>query len=138
MKQFMLFTHMPSNKQLNLRYLSKSANSTLKGLSGENFAISLYERARFQVIAHNVRMGRAQIDFIAVRQNCVHFVEVKYRKKLSGKHLELKRAQLVRIANAAHIYMQDYPSYNWQIDALLVDQNLNWQRIDNIQIPCIE
>ncbi len=102
-----------------------------KGKIGEEFAQSLYQKAGFDILETDLRIGRAQVDLVARRKDLICFVEVKYRRTMHEAHHAIKVAQLNRIARCADHYMQERPQ-NWQIDALLIDRNMNWQRIDNI------
>lgn len=102
-----------------------------KGQIGEEFAQSLYQKAGFDIIETDLRYGRSQIDFVAKRNDLICFVEVKYRRTIHEAHSSINAAQLGRIARCAHKYMQEKQSL-WQIDALLIDRNMKWERIDNI------
>lgn len=103
-----------------------------RGQAAERAAIRLYERAKFEILEIDYHHGHYQIDFIAKRDDVVHFVEVKYRKTLMDAHYALKPDQLSRIAISAREYMREMPGQCIQIDAMLFDHKMNWQRLDNI------
>ncbi len=105
----------------------------LKGTAAEELAVQLHHKARFEILARNYRVGAHEIDIIAKRGNIVHFVEVKYRKTIQDANRALSQKQFQRIAQAALKFMEGRTEF-MQFDALLVDQKLQWERIDNIMI----
>lgn len=102
-----------------------------KGKIGESFAQSLYKKAGFEILETDLRLGHTQVDLVAMRNELICFVEVKYRRTMHEAHSAINAAQLSRIARSADHYMQER-TQNWQIDAFLIDRNMSWERIDNI------
>ncbi len=49
------------------------------GLEGETLAVEYLEQRGFQILERNWRSGHKEIDIIAAKGDCVHFVEVKTR-----------------------------------------------------------
>ena len=86
------------------------------GLLGETLAAELLQQKGFQIICHNYRKGRAEIDLIAASKDLLLFVEVKTRR---GKNsfgypedaVDTKKA--ARIILAADFYVE---KINWNGD----------------------
>jgi len=53
--------------------------STATGRQAEQAASEELERRGYEVIARNWRTRVCEIDLVARKDNCMHFVEVKYR-----------------------------------------------------------
>ena len=51
-----------------------------KGIAGERRACDYLVTEGYTVLAQNFRAGRGEIDIIASKDNCICFIEVKYRK----------------------------------------------------------
>ena len=112
----------------------KITPAQINGAAGEAFAIDLYRKAKFEILEIDYRHGRSQVDFVAKRGNCVHFVEVKFRQTLDPLRRPVSQAQLQRIARVAEAYMINRENALWQIDIICVDRHFRWQRIDNISV----
>ena len=50
------------------------------GDKGEERAVTYLISNQFQIIEKNYRYKRAEVDIIAQKDNCLHFIEVKTRK----------------------------------------------------------
>ncbi len=105
----------------------------LLGRSAEAMAAQLYTKSGFEILEQNYRFGACEVDLIALRGGIVHFVEVKYRKTLMDAHRALGDAQFKRISKAAEHFMSSRGEL-MQIDAILLDHKLQWERIPNIMI----
>ena len=55
-------------------------SSTEIGRKAESAARAYLEMRGFRILEQNWRRPRCEIDIIAIRQNVIHFVEVKYRR----------------------------------------------------------
>ena len=51
-----------------------------KGIAGEHKACIFLETLGYQIIQRNYRAGKGEIDIVAQTEDCLCFVEVKYRK----------------------------------------------------------
>ncbi len=49
------------------------------GADGEQLAQNWLENEDFRIIARNWRSGRYELDIVATRNDCIHFIEVKTR-----------------------------------------------------------
>lgn len=114
--------------------IAHSTKTRHKGQLAESYAAEIYKSEGFTIIERNFRVHRAEVDLIARKGNCLYFVEVKYRQNLSLAYHALKASQLQRISRAAEHFIADDPHLSYQVDALLIDKNLNSERIDNIML----
>jgi putative endonuclease len=78
------------------------------GLLGEKLAADFLRRKGYRILERNVRVGRGEIDLIALDGETLVFVEVKTRKGLGFGHpseaiTHRKRRQLSKLAL---LYMQ--------------------------------
>lgn len=78
------------------------------GKKGEESACAYLLRHGFTILERNWRAGHAEIDIIAVRNGCLHFIEVKTRTGTSRKLLlnSLGREKLDAVQKAAIVYME--------------------------------
>lgn len=60
----------------------KETEHILKGRDGEALARNYLIKKDFTILEQNWRSGRNEIDIIALRENLLHFVEVKTRHSL--------------------------------------------------------
>jgi putative endonuclease len=83
------------------------------GIMAENKAIHYLAEQGYQLLSRNLRYGRAEIDLIVKKANCLVFVEVKFRKNAAFGFPEqmLSPQQEARIKDAAESYMIEN---NWQ------------------------
>lgn len=100
----------------------------------EELAAALYRMARFEILGQRHRISGVEIDLIARRGDCVHFVEIKYRQTIIEASRALTARQAGRIAQAAQLYVISEALRCIQIDLILFDRQLNWQRIDNMDV----
>ena len=80
-----------------------------KGKKGENIASKYLIDRGWDILETNWRKGKYEIDIIAVDEEFILFIEVKFRN--SGEFGEapdfVSKAQQKRIMNAAHDYIID-------------------------------
>jgi len=53
-----------------------------KGDVGESLAVEYLKNSGYEIIETNLKNKMAEVDIIAKKGDCFHFVEVKYRKSL--------------------------------------------------------
>ncbi len=104
------------------------------GLWGEQVAREYLIARGYAVAGENTRYGGVEIDFIAMRDDIICFVEVKTRRTDYVDPLEAvdrrKRARLVRAADA---YMRDFAiPLQPQFDIILVIGTPEKYRIEHI------
>jgi len=78
-----------------------------KGIAGENRARIYLENLGYQILERNYRAGRGEIDIIATFDNCICFVEVKYRKnnKFGYPEVFVTEKKLSKIQETAEEYV---------------------------------
>lgn len=85
----------------------KNMKNIRKGAAGEIFAASLLRNEGYRILARNYRTKFGEIDIIAEKNGCIHFVEVKTRAKnpnFSPIHA-INNEKRRHIRNAAKIYL---------------------------------
>jgi putative endonuclease len=110
---------------------------------GEDAAKKLYEESGFKILVRNFYnprgKKRGEIDFIAVKNNHLHFVEVKTRtNKRFGEIIEaisvLKKARIVLTAKFFLMNFKHFSNYNLHIDVASVEVNLFDKTVKKIRI----
>ena len=78
------------------------------GADKEQLAADYLTRFGYRILARNLRTHFGEIDLIAMDQDYLVFIEVKYRKNARAQHpaaaVDLKKQR--RICQSAAIYMQ--------------------------------
>lgn len=95
----------------------------LRGVAGEDAAVRYLEGIGFHVQHRNWRTSFYELDIIAVRDNAIHFIEVKTRHSLKYGHPEehVSRKKLDNIKKAAAYYLSINPYWKRiQFDILSV------------------
>ena len=93
------------------------------GKLGEILALSWLKKNGYEVVEHNWRYGRFEIDVVAVKKGVLHFVEVKSRYESPFGHPEdgVTRKKFNRLKIAAQGYMNKQPGHRWiQYDILAI------------------
>lgn len=88
-------------------------NSTETGRKAEAAARVYLEMRRYQIVEHNWRRPRCEIDIIAKKDNIIYFVEVKYRfNDNQGGGLEaITKTKLKQMQYAAKTWVEEH---KWQ------------------------
>lgn len=78
-----------------------------KGIAGEKKACAFLEQQGYQIIEKNLRIGKGEIDLIALYDNCLCFIEVKYRKHNRYGYPEefVTQKKLLKIQETAEAYI---------------------------------
>lgn len=86
--------------------------SAATGRRGEETAALWLRREGYDICARNWRSGRYELDIIARKQNCLHFVEVKTRRAdgLTPPEQALTPAKCRALVRAAALYMAEHES----------------------------
>ena len=108
------------------------------GKYGENLAKDFLIKKGFKILEMNYRYSRiAEIDIIALKDNVLHFVEVKTRtQQIFGTPLEaINQNKLKQIYTCAKYYLQNSKKhYNKiQIDAIGIYLDCNDNKIEFIE-----
>lgn len=107
--------------------------SRAKGDIAEETAVSFLVEEGYSIIDKNVYIGKKEIDIIALKDEVLHFVEVK-----SGERFEpvynITRSKLQNLSYAISLYMGSRCFENdFMLDALIV-KNGQIEHIQNITI----
>ncbi|MFT4023023.1 MAG: YraN family protein [Flavihumibacter sp.] len=96
------------------------------GTKGELLAVQWLQQNGFTVLAQNWKAGRKEIDIIACRGNCLHFIEVKTRSSSAfgfGEE-QVNRRKMKHIREAAQVYLEAHPQWQRiQFDAIAIEWN---------------
>ncbi len=95
----------------------------LRGLAGENMAEKYLQSSGYHIQHRNWRTSFYEIDIIAVKENTIHFVEVKTRHSLRYGHPEeqVTRKKFRNLQKAAEHFLHLYPYWkNIQFDILSI------------------
>lgn len=83
------------------------------GRNGEDLACDWLLEKGFSLLARNWKSGRREIDIIAMRQDTLHFIEVKTRRAdvFGMPEAQVKRKKLMHIQAAATDYLEQHPQW---------------------------
>lgn len=86
------------------------------------------ESQGYRILHRNWRYAYHEIDIIAEKDRCLHFVEVKARRETVLGHPEdsVTRKKFRHLQRAADEYLQQYPGHAWiQYDILAITLKKN-------------
>ncbi|MEN9497255.1 MAG: hypothetical protein RL750_154 [Bacteroidota bacterium] len=85
------------------------------GRWGESLAADWLEASGFRILHQNWRMGKLEIDLIAVKGKYLHIIEVKTRNgNLYGWPEESVSVKKFRhLQAAAGVFLRSHPQYKW-------------------------
>jgi putative endonuclease len=95
-------------------------------LYAESIATKLLTDKGFKILSQRYRTQAGEIDIVAENGGRLSFVEVKARRSLDEAAWSITPRQQRRIANAAGLWLQEYPDYlqhDMTFDAVLVAPN---------------
>ncbi len=87
--------------------MENSMHNKNMGRWGENLATDFLINEGFQILERNYKRKGGEIDVIAVKDDTIHFIEVKTRSSAKYGHpLEaISRRKLEHMSRAAQLYM---------------------------------
>jgi len=90
-------------------------STTTVGHQAEQAAAEFLQRNGYEILEKNWRTRWCEIDIVARKGSCVHFVEVKFRSQdLQGSGLEyITKAKLKQMGRAADFWLTEH---NWSGD----------------------
>jgi putative endonuclease len=101
--------------------------SKLIGDKGEDRAIDALFEEGYEIVGRNYHCRRGEIDIIAMKDDYICFVEVKYRNPRGyGSAADaITRAKMGRILMTARNYLleTEQPEADYRVDAVLIDGN---------------
>ena len=108
-------------------------NSKIKGNLAEQKACEFLEKNSYKIIKRNFYFKGGEIDIIAIKDDIIHFIEVK-----SGNSFEpvynITPTKLNRIIKGAYIYLkQNRLNLPFCIDAIIV-KNDSIEYIENLTL----
>lgn len=107
-------------------------NTTAVGQAAEAAVVDKLLAAGYQIIARNARTRFYEIDIIAIKASCVHFVEVKYRRAdYAGDGVAaITPARLSKLARAAQAWVGEnsqYDGFDLSLDVASVSGSGNYK-----------
>jgi len=85
--------------------------STRKGKAGEERACRYLRRCGYTIVDRNARMGRGEIDIVALDGVILVFVEVKVRDRVEAGLLALTPEKCRRLNSAASAWLGAHPRF---------------------------
>lgn len=96
----------------------------IRGAIGEQAAVDYLRQNGFMIVERNYRIGRSEVDIIALRYDELHFVEVKTRKynSLTAPEEAITGQKMRAMRRAASAYMaQRYSSLEPKFSLIAID-----------------
>lgn len=105
-----------------------------KGNLAEEKGCEYLRNLGLRIIDRNVYNRFGEIDIIAIRNNVLHFVEVKSAQSYAQAVYNISPAKLQKLTRTIHFYLQQKRlTCDYCIDALIVsDEGMEW--IENITL----
>ncbi len=100
----------------------------LRGVAGEDAAVRYLQDTGFHVQHRNWRTSFYELDIIAVKDNIIHFIEVKTRRSLRFGYPEesVTKKKMESLMNGAEVFLLLYPQWKRiQYDILSVNLRKN-------------
>ena len=95
------------------------------GKTGEDLAAAYLEERGYQLLHRNWRHSHYEIDIIALKENTLHFIEVKMRssKQYGFPEEAVTKKKFQSLLNAADEFLHQHPQYRHvQYDILAINQ----------------
>ncbi len=89
------------------------ANHNTTGSTGETMAATHLSGNGFTILHQNWRHSHWEVDLIAVKENVLHFIEVKTRRTKKFGHPEeaVSKKKIQNLINAAEEYLYQNPQW---------------------------
>jgi putative endonuclease len=83
------------------------------GKKGEDMAVNYLLQRNFAILHRNWRWSRYEIDVIAVKDQVIHFIEVKTRRSLAFGYPEeaVSKKKIERMQMSARQFQLQYPQW---------------------------
>lgn len=116
-------------------------NKRLLGFEFEEKAVEYLKENNYTIIEQNYYSSYGEIDIIALKDDCVCAVEVKYRNNPKVSIFEsIPQSKINKIVKTLLFYIQQHieyqKDYNLRVDALLIENNngkITNTLVENIQ-----
>lgn len=93
------------------------------GQQGEDLAEIWLKNKDYDIIERNWRSGRNEVDLIAIKKNCLHFIEVKTRTgfQVATPEQKVNGGKMKHLKEAAMKYLEQHPQWKMiQFDVLSI------------------
>ena len=93
------------------------------GKMGEALAANWLTQEGFAIVCRNWRIGKLEIDVIAVKEDFIHFIEVKTRsnRNCGEPELSVHRKKFICLQKAAQAFLTIHKKYKWvQYDVIAI------------------
>ena len=128
---------MPATDKLNL----DMAKHNHTGKTGESLGAAYLQNNGYLVLEKNWRHRRWEVDIIAVKNNTLHFIEIKTRrtKKFGLPEEKVGRKKIENLINAAEQYLYLHPQWKRiQFDILSIlmaaGENVSYFFIEDVYL----
>lgn len=111
----------------------------LFGKESEKVALSYLKRQKFKIIQTNYHTKYGEIDIIAIKNNILHFIEVKSSKSYEPQYY-LTPSKYTKIIKSIEVFLLKNDIYNdvdYMVDLLCIrqkDEDFEYDFIENISI----
>lgn len=105
------------------------------GKLGEDIAANYLLNNGFKILERGYRFKHGEVDLIAYKKKCIHFVEVKTRTSdyLGSPVLQVNRAkQKLIIQSAQHYVSQFVNEYEVSFDVIGIVKNSKTEQIEHV------
>ena len=89
------------------------AHHNQTGTAGEAMAVKYFTDNGFTLLHQNWRHSHWEVDIIAVKENVLHFIEVKTRRTKKFGHPEeaVSKKKIQNLINASEEFLYQYPKW---------------------------
>ncbi|MDX8387096.1 MAG: YraN family protein [Ghiorsea sp.] len=97
--------------------------STKKGKEAENAACRYLKRHGYTVLDRNKRLGRGELDIVAIQAETLAFIEVKAQKDRESSLASMHTDKCERFISAANTWLglhDQYAQYQCRFDLIIV------------------
>lgn len=95
-----------------------------KGNAGEDLAAKHYESLWYTLLARNYTFPDGELDIVAVKWNCLTFIEVKVIDYIDDTFDYVTPRKLSFLKRAIRQYINDHPSsHDISLDVVFVQEN---------------
>lgn len=96
--------------------------NVISGRKGEDIAVKILQKKGFKVLERNLRNIGGEVDIIAVKNECLYFVEVKARKddRYGVPEQAVNQNKIKRIQNAGLFYRMQHDNLPEKMQILVI------------------
>ena len=109
------------------------------GRYGEALAVDYFEKKGFEILHKNWRESHWEVDIIAVKNDILHFIEVKTKTKNNYGYPEdeVSRSKIKFLINSAEAYLFIFPQWQriqFDILAITLKPELSYFLIEDVYL----